>query len=68
VNPMQRVLLGLQILEAALGPAEAHGFVPGHDEIWCDGPKPDLLDPADLAILNEAGWTWDDDMGWHLFV
>jgi hypothetical protein len=39
-----------------------------HNEIYSDGPKPNLLTQDERDTLEKNGWSYDEDLGWHKFV
>jgi hypothetical protein len=60
------IIAGLQVFLEAEG--DEHGIDAAHDEIW-GGCEITNLTTSQLAILEEAGWDWDDEVGaWHLYV
>lgn len=66
---MREVMLGMSILAKYLPIGEYAHFAAEHDEIWCDGPAPNVLSNEEIVELDRLGFHWDSDNdSWHRFV
>lgn len=40
-----------------------------HDQLFCGGPRPDLIDAADFAKLDDLGFFWNEEFeSWSKFT